>query len=398
MGIINTYLRHESLDDFKTLQDAHNAIFRQSILYAVWMMIVFGFYTVLKYTVIYVLDHFEAYRKRYSFLTTGSLIALLLWFMSMFFLIVLKVDPDIVGFWAALVPAGILLYVYAFNKLIPKALNRKRPFLSYLIRVVPFLVVMLAPMCGTGVLLAKDPESGMSSGLLGAIFHLFVSAPVYWLLFQRWMRGNEELFELKEKLGRSDANIDFLRSQINPHFLFNALNTLYGTAIQENADRTGEGIQRLGDMMRFMLQENLQEYIPLAREIDYLENYISLQRLRTDPVPGIDIVAEIQQEVYGARIAPMLLIPFVENAFKHGISLREPAYIKILLELKENSLNFDVHNSRHERPESDPERNKSGVGLDNVRQRLQLLYPDQHELIIRETGKAFFVHLTIRLS
>jgi LytS/YehU family sensor histidine kinase len=98
------------------------------------------------------------------------------------------------------------------------------------------------------------------------------------------------------------------------------------------------------------------------------------------------------------QIAPMFLIPFVENAFKHGISFREPSNIKISLEFKENTLYFDVYNNKHERPQNDPEKNKSGIGLNNVKQRLQLLYPGRHELIIRETGKEFFVHLTIQLT
>ena len=94
----------------------------------------------------------------------------------------------------------------------------------------------------------------------------------------------------------------------------------------------------------------------------------------------------------------MLLIPFVENAFKHGISFREPSHIKIALEKRGNTIYFDVYNSKHTRPENDPEKDKSGIGLPNVKQRLELLYPKKHELVIRETGKEFFVHLTIDLS
>ena len=94
----------------------------------------------------------------------------------------------------------------------------------------------------------------------------------------------------------------------------------------------------------------------------------------------------------------MLLIPFVENAFKHGISFREISQIKINLEIKENTLHFDVFNLKHNKQDSDPEKDKSGIGLNNVKQRLQLLYRNKHEVIIRETGKEFFVHLTIQLS
>ncbi|HEY1007373.1 MAG TPA: histidine kinase, partial [Sphingobacteriaceae bacterium] len=181
-------------------------------------------------------------------------------------------------------------------------------------------------------------------------------------------------------------------------FLFNALNTIYGTAIQEKAERTGEGIEKLGDMMRFMLQENMQDKISLSREIEYLENYIGLQRLRTDQNPGLNIETSIATEFRSLRIAPMLLIPFVENAFKHGISFREPSHIRISLEVRDEVLNFDVYNSKHEKPEHDPEKDQSGIGLSNVRQRLHLLYPKKHDLTIRETGKEFFVHLTLQLS
>jgi LytS/YehU family sensor histidine kinase len=229
-------------------------------------------------------------------------------------------------------------------------------------------------------------------------FQLFLTAPVSWILFKRRLKGNEEISGLQKELKQSTASIDFLRSQINPHFLFNALNTLYGTAIQEGADRTSEGIQKLGDMMRFMLQENMQDKISLSREIDYLHNYISLQRLRTDSSPTVQIQTSIQDRENIYQIAPMLLIPFVENAFKHGISFREPSHIKVTLEIKEGTLYFDVYNSKHNRSENDPEKDKSGIGLENVKQRLKLSYPKKHELIIRDTTKEFFIHLTVQLA
>ena len=94
----------------------------------------------------------------------------------------------------------------------------------------------------------------------------------------------------------------------------------------------------------------------------------------------------------------MLLIPFVENSFKHGISLRESSYIRVTLEIKDNTLYFDVSNSKHSKQDNDPEKDKNGIGLENVKQRLQLFYPNKHELVIRDTPKEFFVHLTIQLA
>jgi LytS/YehU family sensor histidine kinase len=112
-------------------------------------------------------------------------------------------------------------------------------------------------------------------------FEAAIIIPVSWWIYQARHNRKLEVHGLKTALDHSEAGLDFLRWQINPHFLFNALNTLYGTALQEKASATGEGIQKLGDMMRFMLHDNVMEHIPLDKEIAYLQNYIALQRLRT---------------------------------------------------------------------------------------------------------------------
>lgn len=237
--------------------------------------------------------------------------------------------------------------------------------------------------------------------LLGiTVFILFfIQAPAQWFFFKRLARNHEELFAIRKELDQTEANVDFLRSQINPHFLFNALNTVYGMAIQENAAQTSEAIEKLGSMMRFMLQENTQEKILLIRELEYLNNYITFQRLRTDTNSNIKIQVALQPVSGSAtQIAPMLLIPFVENAFKHGISFKAESLIRISLELKENVMYFDVFNTKHARSEHDPEEFSNGIGLTNVKQRLQHVYPGRHELIIRETSQDYFVHLVITLA
>ncbi|MBC9930253.1 histidine kinase [Chitinophaga qingshengii] len=231
------------------------------------------------------------------------------------------------------------------------------------------------------------------------IFGVLISAglvlPLTWFLYQSRQKQLVMVKNLKTALGHSTANMDFLRAQINPHFLFNALNTLYGTALQEEAPRTSEGIQKLGDMMRFMLHDNHLAKIPLDKEVAYLQNYIDLQRLRVMSSPDILIEVNIDESQCEHEIAPMLLIPFVENAFKHGISLRNRSRIVISLSCNAEQLFFDVVNTVHQRPENDPERDSMGIGLNNVRERLALLYPNRHELSIRHTANEFFVHLTI---
>lgn len=355
-------------------------------------------YFFLKFSFIFLWKRFQTFKKEKGSFSTGILLAFIFYLLFMFLMIAGEAEYFITLIPGILIPFSIGLYSLSFHRLIPTSVGKKRSILRYLWKV--FLVTLLAAI-PIGLLifaLSGDEDVPVAVALLNFPIQLFLTAPLAWLTYKRYTRGREEVQNLQKELGHSTAKFDFLRSQINPHFLFNALNTLYGTAIQENAERTGEGIQQLGDMMRFMLHENMQEKISLAREIEYLENYINLQRLRTDPSPNVKIFAEIQEQHGYSQISPMLLIPFVENAFKHGISLREPSHIKIALEKRQETLFFDVYNSRHQKPENDPEKDKSGIGLTNVKQRLELLYPAKHELSIRETSKEFFVHLTLELS
>jgi hypothetical protein len=353
----------------------------KSFLSPISMFVFIGVYTLLKYTALYFITNSKAIESRYRFVQRDSINAFVVWLISMFVLIIIEADREIILGWGIIAPVGILLHSYSFYSLIPKLHGKSKGFLKYILRVALLLVIFLFPVFLLAVLSSDSEETASGIAAFNFAFQLLVTAPFSWLLYKRYLRDNEAIQGLQTELGRSHASFDFLRSQINPHFLFNAMNTLYGTAIQESAERTAEGVQKLSDMMRFMLQENMQEKIPLSREIEYLNNYISLQKLRTDTTPGIQIQTDIQESETLLQIAPMLLIPFVENAFKHGISFREPSHIKVSLEIKENTIYFDVNNSRHARPENDPERDKSGIGLENVKQRLQLLYPAKHELL-----------------
>lgn len=363
-----------------------------------WSIGVFTSYTILKYAWRYLTsDRNDVQSVRYI-LIRDSFAVFVVWLVIIALLAIAEAEVGIAVAWGVMIPMSLLVYVYGFKFAIPKSLDKKRPFLSYGWRVFLFAGLISFSMALIVAILSDEGELALSLGFVNFFFQMIVSAPLSWLLFQRYQKNNEQLYTLKKELGHSEASIDFLRSQINPHFLFNALNTIYGTAIQEKAERTGEGILKLSDMMRFMLQENMQEKISLSREIDYLTNYIAIQRLRTDSNPIVHIQTNIEEVKNGFQIAPMLLIPFVENAFKHGISFREASYINVGLEIKEKVLYFDVHNSKHAKNESDPEKDKSGIGLNNVKQRLELLYTGKYDLMIRETGKDFFVHLTLQLS
>jgi two-component system, LytTR family, sensor kinase len=242
-------------------------------------------------------------------------------------------------------------------------------------------------------------HEGLPPALVFALgFQLFITTPLTWVLYQQRRDKILQLRGSEKALVKSRTDLQFLRSQINPHFLFNVLNTLYGTALQENAERTAGGIQKLGDMMRFMLHENHLDFIDMSREVDYLKNYIALQKLRTQGASEIIIEDKINGGGCRHKIAPMLLIPLVENAFKHGISLQERSWIRIDLHCNEKQIFFEVRNSMHAKQADDPEKERSGIGIRNVLERLKLIYPGKFNTEMNGDGKEFFIRLSIELN
>ena len=397
-GATNTYLKNYLFLNYTSEPAAYKMFFTTSFFYAIWLIILFGFYTIIKQVGIYLLTNAEDIQAKYKFVIPGILPLTFIWMILMFLLLAGNVEKELIVGFAIASATAIIFFWHAFSSLIPLSLDKKHPFTWYLSRTLIILILISIPMAFIAMFAFDEPELLPITVFMNTAFNLFFTAPLIWIIYKSLMRGKAEIYMLKKELGQSNANFDFLRSQINPHFLFNALNTIYGTALQEKAQRTGEGIEKLGDMMRFMLQENVQEKIALSREIEYLNNYIGLQKLRTEGNSTVVIQTNIQEPVNMYQISPMLLIPFVENAFKHGISFRETSYINVTLEIKENVLYFDVYNSKHLKQDNDPEKYKSGIGLNNVKQRLELLYSNNHELIIRETGKEYFVHLTLQLK
>jgi len=265
-------------------------------------------------------------------------------------------------------------------------------------------VTLFLTVCGLGALALQmiNQIFWASNGYRGADFRVTeLGLPFIFLVlaaaiaaFLRTVFFKEKL-QLTELFTRKTAELSSLRSQINPHFLFNALNTLYSVSLKENAEKTADGIQKLGDMMRFMLNENNQDRIPLSKEIEYLQNYIEIQQMRIAESDKIEIKVNIQPTEREIFIAPMLLNPFIENAFKHGISFLHPSWIYITLTTDDTKLYFKVHNSLHARAEIDPEKDNNGIGLENVKKRLELIYKNRYTLDIQQSGQDFFVSLTI---
>jgi LytS/YehU family sensor histidine kinase len=151
----------------------------------------------------------------------------------------------------------------------------------------------------------------------------------------------------------------------------------------------------LGDMMRFMLQENNLDAIPMEKELGYLRNYIALQKMRIPVNANIVVEDNIEEARCKRQIAPMLLIPFVENAFKHGIRFEKKSWVSIDLNCEKDRIVFEVRNSLHPGKADNMEKDHSGIGLGNVKERLRILYPDQYSLKLAETETEFVATLII---
>ncbi|GAB4094130.1 sensor histidine kinase [Flaviaesturariibacter terrae] len=337
-------------------------------------------------------------RPRYGIVLRNFLASLLIWSFSLLLYRFTDTDSEMMVLLGLMLPYSILQYTLTTQVILPRMPKGRRNFITLLVLVGLLLMLSAVPFALLAHLYHETASDAFGFVMGNAALQLLVMTPLAWYFYRRSSKTTEEVTHLKQELGQSEASLDFLRSQINPHFLFNALNSIYGLALNEGAQRTADGVQMLGDLMRFMIHDNQQEEIDLAREADYLQQYIRLQRLRTDGNESVLVTAHINEVPSGLRIAPMLLIPFVENAFKHGISFRTPSYINVTLDVKDGTVFLDVHNSVAPKTSDDPERDRSGIGLANVRHRLAVLYPDRHELFVRNTGTEFFVHLSIRLT
>ncbi len=197
-----------------------------------------------------------------------------------------------------------------------------------------------------------------------------------------------------ERIKRQQAEIELsvLKSQINPHFLFNVLNSIYALSLQKS-DQTPEVVMGLSEILRYMLYEARHEFVPLKKELQMVRDYTDIEKMRLSKGQTLQIHCPDRIPAY--QVAPLLLIPFVENAIKHGTNtMAEAAFITIDIQIADDRLRFYCKNNYKPQPVA----KDSGLGLDNVRKRLQLLYPGKHTLDIQQQNDTFEVTLTIQLS
>ncbi len=302
-------------------------------------------------------------------------------------------------YWVALLFGMIMnqtvFYTTAFF-LVPKFLRLKKIKTLIISLLGGFILINLFESVVDYNYLAVFFSSANESFLVYLIYNAVVSffillAALSYALIKYWIQ-NEKLKRvlLEEKLSTEMA---FLKSKINPHFLFNVLNSFYSKSLQYNVPELADGIAKLAELMRYMVYETNEDNVTLEKEIHHLKNFIQVHQLRIAVEDDVSINFVVKGNIEGIKICPMLLIPFVENAIKHGIDPKTKSLIHISLEAAQKKLYFKVTNKIHGGSYGLADK-PSGFGLDNLKKRLSILYPNAHTLETKEE-KGYFISLLI---
>lgn len=293
-----------------------------------------------------------------------------------------------------------LVYTHLYV-LVPRLLNKKQYITYFLITAIGIVIYSRIFY----FVLKQLPESQMPERMVrfinnispnfdmleGLIVVILTYALKYTLI--AFFTQTELLKVQKEKL---QLELNALKAQIHPHFLFNTLNNLYSLTLK-NSDKASEVVLKLSDIMRYVLYQSNEERVALQKEIDFISNYVELQKIRYHD--RYDIRLEIVGNTEDLHIAPLLFIDFTENAFKHGIDKRfSDGFVHVQFNIENNSVHFTCSNSIGNNDQEGIIQQDAGIGLNNVRKRLAILYPQQHELNFTDNGEIFTVDLKLQLS
>jgi sensor histidine kinase YesM len=270
------------------------------------------------------------------------------------------------------------------------------PFLAKNKKWFPYfvLVILLFLFIEWFRILANSDEQFLGNENISISFVLAFAMSWLFITTRDWFLN----LRLIEKLKGENliTEIAFLKAQVDPHFMFNTLNAMYALALEEESPKTADSIIKLSTLMRYNLHDSNEAFISIEKEIDYIEKYIALQKLRLNENNRLDVDIKLDASVTpNIKVAPLLLIPFIENAFKFSVSPSKETAIVIKIHATHNSISMEISNSvsdNYGRPEF------TGIGLQNVRKRLDLLYPKQHILTSNQSGEKYFTQLVVKFK
>lgn len=292
----------------------------------------------------------------------------------------------------------VVFYVNYFG-LVKRYLLRQRTaefFFSNLLLIVLTMVVvhLLMQYLPDDPVRHRPPRQPDLQHIIGFFAgNAFLYALVAGLSVAIRMTGNwyqMETMRRELEKSRAEAELKNLKSQLNPHFLFNTLNNIY-SLIAFSPEEAQGAVHDLSRLLRYVLYDSSQPRVPLEKELDFIRNYVELMRIRL-PLHAV-LETDIRQPEHTIEIAPLLFISLIENAFKHGVSNNQPSFIRIHIGEEDNHVVCRIENSFF--PKDEKDHSGSGIGLTNLRKRLALLYPGQHRFIAERRGDTFFAELVI---
>jgi two-component system LytT family sensor kinase len=283
---------------------------------------------------------------------------------------------------------SVLIPFYLFYFLLPKLSDKKNKMIWY---VIALIILISYPAF---ILFFLDDfrtidAANYPSSFLFYMFFAFTGG--LFRIFFKWVEQNKQRDNLEKQNLKSELTL--LKYQINPHFLFNTLNNV-DSLMHENVQKASAALNKLSDIMRYMIYDSEKETVSLKEELTYIESYISLQKLRI--INDNKISFNITGDINNIQIAPMLFITFVENAFKHSSLKKTDNCIVIKLDVSEKQINFSCINSLSSSPAEKDE--SSGIGLELIKKRLELIYSKAYELKIDKTEQSFTVYLKIETN
>lgn len=297
----------------------------------------------------------------------------------------------------------VLLFYLNYLVLVPKLLLKLRIF-YYVVSAVLLLTLsvlfgyIMEPLTSPLYVL-RESFSNLEISPLFRTFSImriiiinlaFLIAGTIIKLYKEWVKNKIREKEIERQ--KTLSELKFLKTQLNPHFLFNSLNSIYSLAHKKSPEAP-EAIIALSELMRYMLYETNHHTVLLEKELNHIRRFVQLQRLRLKNTSGINL--EIMGKVTTQKIKPLILISFIENAFKHGINEKGNSIVVIKIHVNENHLVFFCSNFLKSQPNQDK---FSGIGIKNSKMRLNLLYPDAHTFEVKEEGGNFIVNLTLKLD
>lgn len=303
--------------------------------------------------------------------------------------------------WMEIINVSFYALIVYLNKYYIFPYYLKNNSFSFHLLILLVISLILTPIKGvflyhsTGDVFARTffTHNGNQLMILLSTFVVGAGSSIYFVVSD-WLNSQKLKQELKNETLQSE--LKYLKSQINPHFLFNTLNSLYALTLKKS-DLAPEIVLRLSEMMRYMLYECNEKQVYLEKEVNYLVNYLELEKLRHGSKMKVSL--NIEGEPGAKMIAPLMFIPFIENSFKHGISQHtQDSYVNINMKIESDNISLIIENSKAPTMPGSNLKKSGGIGLVNVKRRLELLYQGQYDLDVLDYPNSYIIKLKLMLN